>query len=349
MTKGSDEIPLAIWLDDDNEFSRMLASFFEDYRSEHSPEFEVAVVQYTDAAVDLVLKNARRVFMVLEDSYRFGGSGRIISTWKQLRARASRQVGHRGICGDLATYLIDAYVPEATHVLAGSWYSDVECEIIRDWTALDERVVHIGKPIEWDDLVPFPGPLPPQSPQYPRADEPLFTKQLRLWRDMKRRRFISPEHKILGPLAEEMAYACTVQPDYLYQLSPRQFEELIAALFKNHGFQVELTAQTRDGGYDIVAVSSTKLPTETILVEVKHFAPSRPVGVGIVRALYGVKALRGAEKVILVTSSYVSPDAKREFARVIPWELELKEGTDVIRWCRKYIASLRVDGHDLDA
>ncbi|MHB1415588.1 MAG: restriction endonuclease, partial [Chloroflexota bacterium] len=81
-------------------------------------------------------------------------------------------------------------------------------------------------------------------------------------------------------------------------------------------------------------------PSNSMLVEVKHFAPKRPVGVGVVRALYGVKALRRASKAMLVTSSYISPDAKHEFARAVPWELELREGLDVIEWCKTYLAEI---------
>jgi restriction system protein len=121
---------------------------------------------------------------------------------------------------------------------------------------------------------------------------------------------------------------------------PRQFEELIAALFRNHGFEVELTAQTQDGGYDIVAASHSRLSSEVALIEVKHFAPHRPVGVGLVRALYGVKHFQNADKVILVTSSYISDYAKKEFSRVIPWEMEFAERSKVLEWCRSYLTDI---------
>ena len=79
---------------------------------------------------------------------------------------------------------------------------------------------------------------------------------------------------------------------------------------------------------------------EVSLIEIKHFAPNRPVGVGIVRTLYGVKHLQQASKALLVTSSYLSPDAKREFSRVIPWELELIERSKVLDGCKSYLSEL---------
>jgi Restriction endonuclease len=50
----------------------------------------------------------------------------------------------------------------------------------------------------------------------------------------------------------------------------------------------------------------SSLESGPILVECKHFALERPIGVGIVRAFYGVKVLNSASKAILATSSYVS-------------------------------------------
>ncbi|MEN8220363.1 MAG: restriction endonuclease [Pseudomonadota bacterium] len=40
---------------------------------------------------------------------------------------------------------------------------------------------------------------------------------------------------------------------YIYKILPRQFEEVIAELFRAQGFNVELTKRTRDGGKDIIA------------------------------------------------------------------------------------------------
>jgi len=42
-------------------------------------------------------------------------------------------------------------------------------------------------------------------------------------------------------------------PERMYDMNPRKFEELIAAIFKDFGFDVELTKATRDGGRDIIA------------------------------------------------------------------------------------------------
>jgi len=42
-------------------------------------------------------------------------------------------------------------------------------------------------------------------------------------------------------------------PERMYELNPRRFEELVAAILKDLGYAVQLTAQGADGGVDIIA------------------------------------------------------------------------------------------------
>src|SRR5215211_5952306 len=67
-------------------------------------------------------------------------------------------------------------------------------------------------------------------PDYPK----LFVPQL----------IINVQAKLIEMIAR--------RPEYVFEISPRQFEEIIAELFFREGYEVELTKQTRDGGYDIV-------------------------------------------------------------------------------------------------
>jgi len=64
--------------------------------------------------------------------------------------------------------------------------------------------------------------------------------------------------------------------DKLYVLSGRQFETIIAELLASQGFGVELTQQTKDGGYDIIALSkiNNDIPLK-FLVECKKYDSSR--------------------------------------------------------------------------
>jgi hypothetical protein len=140
--------------------------------------------------------------------------------------------------------------------------------------------------------------------------------------------------ELIYPSWEEIRRYLIRHPHFMHQMSPRKFEELAAEIFRSHGFDVELTTSTRDGGYDVVAYLRNEPSDIKILIEAKRFHPDRLVGPGIVRALYGTKQRDNASQVVLVTSSYVSPTAKKEYARFIPYELDLYERDRIIEWCK---------------
>lgn len=121
-------------------------------------------------------------------------------------------------------------------------------------------------------------------------------------------------------------------PQALLKLTPRQFEELVAELWSKFGWNVELTAKTRDGGRDIIAIRSNPVQHK-ILIECKRMSDS--VGVGIVRELHGVVEDEKANKGVIVTTSWFSKEAKRYLERN-QWRLS---GTDFIglnSWLRDY-------------
>jgi restriction system protein len=126
-------------------------------------------------------------------------------------------------------------------------------------------------------------------------------------------------------------------PQKLYALNPRQFEELIAEIFAQHHFSVDLTRRTRDGGRDIIAVrSDLDIPVKYI-IECKRYSMEMPVGVGLVRNLYGVQMQEGANKSVLATTSRFTQDAKKfaTDANTTSWHMALKEFDDVAKWARE--------------
>ena len=98
-------------------------------------------------------------------------------------------------------------------------------------------------------------------------------------------------------------------PEDIYKLPSRSFEELIATLLEEQGWEVNLTGQTRDGGRDVLAYLNTDIGKLLCLVETKRYKPSNPVGVGLVRTLYGTVEHEQANVGLLVTSSRFTKDA----------------------------------------
>jgi restriction system protein len=130
---------------------------------------------------------------------------------------------------------------------------------------------------------------------------------------------------------EALAYFAK-HPESLHQVSPRKFEELVASIFKNNGFRVELTPVTRDGGVDIIAVQKTDLLSDSLfLIECKRYAPENKVGIGVLQRMAGVVETKRANKGLIVTTSCFSADA-RQFADNHTYRLGLNEYQDIICW-----------------
>ena len=135
-------------------------------------------------------------------------------------------------------------------------------------------------------------------------------------------------------ISEELIARIREHPKTLYQMHPRMFEELIATIFDKFGFVVELTQQTRDGGYDILAIRNTRT-SEKYLIECKRYNPDNKVDVKIVRQLGGVVDRDQAFKGIIVTSSSFTKSAREEMSRT-SWNLEGKDFNHVMKWVGEY-------------
>lgn len=124
-------------------------------------------------------------------------------------------------------------------------------------------------------------------------------------------------------------------PQKLYDLNPRKFEELIASILKDLGFDIELTKATRDGGRDIIAIIKKGITNYVTYIECKRYDITNKVGVGIIREVIGVHTLRKPEKSIIVTTSFFTKNAIQE-AKLFDNKLELKDYNDLKSLLQKY-------------
>lgn len=113
-------------------------------------------------------------------------------------------------------------------------------------------------------------------------------------------------------------------PDFVYQLSSRKFEEVSAELFQRLGYEVTLTPASKDGGKDLIVVSTSDLGTMMSFVECKRYARDNPVGVSIVERLHGVvERGRATSGIVLTTSSFTR--GARLAADELRFRLNLKD------------------------
>lgn len=147
----------------------------------------------------------------------------------------------------------------------------------------------------------------------------------------------------LTTLNREVAEYFAKHPHKLHNLSPRQFEELIGAILKDMGCDIEFTKQTRDGGRDILAAFPSPVGQLLTIVECKRHRADRPVGLGIAeRFLYVVEQKDRASCGLIATTSYFSPEVKA-LAQEKPYRLKLKDFEGVRDWIANYGKWVRDD------
>ncbi|MDI9872871.1 restriction endonuclease, partial [Flectobacillus roseus] len=119
-------------------------------------------------------------------------------------------------------------------------------------------------------------------------------------------KFITDDIKIVN---KSILERINFDANKIYDLSSRQFEELVAELMTKQGYKVDLTKATRDGGKDLIIANHSDIGNFIYYVECKKYAPNRPVGVNLVRELAGTISLDRVTAGLMITSSYFSPDA----------------------------------------
>jgi hypothetical protein len=121
------------------------------------------------------------------------------------------------------------------------------------------------------------------------------------------------------------------QPELLYSLAPRQFEEVVAELLDRRGYDITLTPASKDGGVDIFAAKREAVGTFLYVVECKRYSPHNRVGVGLIQKLVGAIAQHRATAGMLATTSFFTVGA-RELERQFRGQVSLKDYADVSSW-----------------
>jgi HJR/Mrr/RecB family endonuclease len=125
------------------------------------------------------------------------------------------------------------------------------------------------------------------------------------------------------------------RPEKMVELEPRKFEELVAELLRDLGYEVVLTPASKDGGFDIRAYHKTSIGTFLTLVECKRYSPEHPVGVEVVRGLRGVAELEKASFSMIATTSRFTAGA-RQFVSRVKHQMSLKDGQGLAEWLVNY-------------
>ena len=103
--------------------------------------------------------------------------------------------------------------------------------------------------------------------------------------------------------------------DDLYNLSPKEFEQYVARLFRQKGYKVYLRGASGDKGVDL---ELERAGGKRAIVQCKRYR--RPVGPEVVRELFGTLIHERVSHAFLVTTADISQSA-REWAQDKPMTL----------------------------
>jgi len=125
-------------------------------------------------------------------------------------------------------------------------------------------------------------------------------------------------------ISDALVQRLAAEPGLMYELRPRQLEELMAELYARQGFEVELTPETRDGGVDLYLIQHTSYGRLLTVVDCKRKRADRPVKVEVVRQMLGTIEETGASAGVLVTTSRFTSGAIK-LGEKYPFRLGLQD------------------------
>jgi len=132
--------------------------------------------------------------------------------------------------------------------------------------------------------------------------------------------------RLIEPAYSAVLRAITANPAIMYQIGPRDWEEIIAASYEKAGFdEIVLTPRSGDLGRDVVAIKRG-FGSIKFIEQVKAYKPGHRVNADEVRALLGVlHSERDASKAVFSTTSEFAPRLRQDriIAPYLPHRLEL--------------------------
>ena len=105
----------------------------------------------------------------------------------------------------------------------------------------------------------------------------------------------------------------------LHQLSPDGFEKFVIYLLRRQGLHLQQTGGSGDEGVDAIGTAPiSSLLSSRVAVQVKRYAPDKPIGRETVALFQRDAQTKGAERAIIVTLSRFTEPARKAATASIP-------------------------------
>jgi restriction system protein len=137
----------------------------------------------------------------------------------------------------------------------------------------------------------------------------------------------------VDPVYRHLVEAIEKNPEIIYEIDARKWEEIIAAAYDKAGFdEVILTPRSGDYGRDVIAIKKG-LYSIKFIDQVKAYKPGHIVKADEVRSLLGVlSGEQNASKAIFTTTSAFAPKLEDDkfIKPFLPYRLELVDQEKLI-------------------
>lgn len=105
----------------------------------------------------------------------------------------------------------------------------------------------------------------------------------------------------------------------LHQLSPDGFEKFVIYLLRRHGLHLQQTGGSGDEGVDAIGTAPiSSVLSSRVAVQVKRYAPDKPIGRDTVALFQRDAHTKGAERAIIVTLSRFTEPARKAATASVP-------------------------------
>lgn len=138
----------------------------------------------------------------------------------------------------------------------------------------------------------------------------------------------------IASLSETLSLELQKNPKAVRDLSPRQFEQLVAELMEKSGYEVTLTQESRDNGVDIYAVKADSFGRFLTIVDCKKYREDRKIGIGVVRTMIGTLKIENASHAMLATTSGFTSVSKK-FESEHQYLISLRDHSDIVSWSQE--------------
>lgn len=146
-----------------------------------------------------------------------------------------------------------------------------------------------------------------------------------------------PVSIIVQSMVDQLCKLIAKIPDALNNIEWRDLERIIATALAGLGFEISLTAPSKDGGKDVVARCIVSNEKKTYYIEIKHWRNGGRPGFQHVSDFIQVNAKNGTDGGLFLSSSGYTNSVYDQVNEIIRQNVQLGDTEKIVSLCQRYV------------